>query len=385
MLAGHGCTVDALRPSCPRKWTSPAMTLPTSSKTALLLQCGWGFGPETAPTEARNSGEAALYGTAYHEGAAVELGGREPADFGAFEVEAKRHLAETMPPLNEWLTAHAYRTDHEIVEVPWLYNVRSGWTRRTELDKATHRYRGHGAHDLGGTVDFASWRSADRRLLVLDHKTGERDPGDPGEHAQLLSLAVMAAAHFKKPQSVTLVLHWARRGGPAEIRARAVSLGRVERHAHDLEQAFKEIGSGRLRVGPECDFCHARFGCPTRTNALALFKPEATALSREWTADEAAFVHEKLAFYRDMASMLNAKAHETIAKHGPGLRPDGKIVDLVTRPYSNLSLASIRRALPKEEAAALIDELGAKGCIETHDRVELRARKPPPPPKDGAV
>lgn len=322
------------------------------------------------------AGEAALYGTAYHEGAAEELGGPKAGDLGPFAGEVSRHLEETMPPLKAWLEDHGFRTEKEFVEVPWLYDVRKGWVRVTELDKATHRYRGHGVNDIGGTVDFASWRQGDRRLLILDHKTGEHDPGDPAEHPQLLTLAVMASAFVKRPQSVTLALHWAPRRGHAVIRAKAVSLGRVETHAKDLITAMAEVGSGRLRPGPECNFCPARHVCPTRTNALALFTPAEDALSREWTADEAAFVHEKLGFYRDMARMLETKVRKTIESKGEGLRPDGKVVRIESRPYSTLSMASIRRALPKDEAEALIDDLGAKGCIETNERVELRARKP---------
>lgn len=352
---------------------------PTSSKTGLLLQCSWPFGArQDIPKE--SVGEAALYGTDYHALAAHRLSRAKlpaPTLREEFAGEVARHIDATIPPLEAWLEGKGWRTPHEFIETAWLYHTHTRRSRQTSLDIETHHYHGHAAHEIGGTVDFAAWDPVDRSLLILDHKTGELDPGDPAEHSQLHTLAVIVSAFLKNPKSVTLALHWAPRRGLPEIRAKVISPARLESHTKDLRRADDEIGSDRLRVGPECAYCPARHQCPTRTNALALFTPADAALTRPWTPAEAGFVHERLAFYRDMARMLEDKVRATVVEAGVAERPDGKVVRLEPRPFSNLSLASIHRALPKDEAEALIDELGSKGCIETSERLELRARKPP--------
>lgn len=351
--------------------------LPTASKTGLLLQCGRPFWTELKIPK-QEVGEAAVYGTAYHLEMANLLTAMPDVDGLVGGSDAQNHACRTYGPLLSWLRASTNvnwtETPKQWVETSFLFNTDTGKARITELDLATHTYFGHGRHEIGVTVDYAAYDPVSKTLLVLDHKTGE-DPGDPENAPQLFTQSLALTAFLGgKFNRIIQAFHHAPRFGTAKVTAKTIGLPRVKLHHTDLTAAFAEITKHTLRPGPECGYCPARLDCPTVVSALATLDPQGPGAI---TSDRAGQIHQALALYDDLARQLKAQLREYVQANGPVIRPDGKVVDFTTRPFSNLSMASIRRALPPEEAEALIDNLAAKGCIESGDRVELRASKAP--------
>jgi hypothetical protein len=352
--------------------------LVTASKTALLLQCGRPYWPGVSCDKGQ-PGEAAEYGTLFHAEMARILEAKE-ASLEALGLPGPTgHAARTWPALKQWLSGPIdwLGAPKRWIEAAFILNPSMGKTRGAELDEATHTYHGQGPLEIGGACDFAAYIPDTKHLLILDHKTG-KDPGSPDESPQLLTLALMLVNVLKdKPEVIHLAFNWApREGGAGHIVSKTVPSARVRLHRNDINAAFARIAEGTLRPGPECEYCPARFDCPTRTNALAVLDPNAEALT-VLTSARVGQIHQALALYDDMARKMRGELKAYVEANGACKRPDGQTVDLVSRPFSQLSMASIRRGLPKEEAEALIDELAARGCIEHGERLELRAVKAP--------
>ena len=349
--------------------------LVTASKTGLLLQCGRPFWPEVQP-ERDGGGEAATYGTGFHHAIATMLGG--PASDAVIDPAAFAHAQSAFRALVAALPDACWDLKGRMVETAFLYSPQTGKARLAELVEADHTYTGQSRGEIGASVDLAFYDPREAHLIVLDHKTGQ-DPGDPAEHPQLLTLALIIASYLRgKPvKKLTLGFHLApRETGGSRVVLKSVAPARLTVHRGDLRRAFFEVDRRTLRPGPECQYCPARFDCPTRTSALATLDPQAPLVV--WDAERVGRVHQALAMYEDMAKRLKEQIKAWVTANGEATRPDGQTVKLTTRPFSQLSMASIRRALPKEEAEALIDELGAKGCIEQGDRLELRSVKGKP-------
>lgn len=356
----------------------------SASKTALVIQCGRPFWPDVELSQGE-VGEKALYGTNFHERAAIKLGNDAPLSGigGQFDAEAEAHLEIIWPAFMAWLGGdNPLKIDwlqedgRRIVEQSFAFNTlspKAGGVRRVMLDIPTHQYQDLQRHEIAGTVDLAIYAPRDRALLVLDHKTGEW-PGDPAELPQLLTLSLMLTRALKLGQNIRLVhaIHHAPRGlTSSSVVAKSVSPARLQSHAKDLAGAFERITQRTIRQGPECQFCPARHNCPTMTNALVALN----AGPGEMTQEKAGAIHQALGLYADMAKTLRKQLHDYVAKHGPIERPDGMVARLENRSYSQLSMASIRRNLPPEEADRVIDMLESSGCIEQVEREELRARK----------
>jgi DNA-binding transcriptional ArsR family regulator len=153
------------------------------------------------------------------------------------------------------------------------------------------------------------------------------------------------------------------------IYAEEITHKALAEYARNLHTALERVGDGSLRPGPWCKYCPARGVCPTRTSALAELKaPQGIAL----TAERVGARHQALEIYRDLAHQVDEENRAWITKNGAAVRPDGKLVDFISRHYSNLSQASIVRALGPIKGGEMIDDLKEKGCIEQGERMELR-------------
>jgi hypothetical protein len=143
------------------------------------------------------------------------------------------------------------------------------------------------------------------------------------------------------------------------------------------------VESGFLRTGPQCRYCPARTGCPAKDAELLT---RASALVKSVTAAPLALPVELGEFhqmYQEMKRVMKrageemtVKVKEDIANDVYHERPDGEILKIQISQRPNLSMASIRRALPAEKAEKLIASLKKKGCIEMSPVESLVSRKP---------
>jgi hypothetical protein len=334
------------------------------SRTDLLLQCQWPFGREL---EKEPAGEEAKLGTEVHAVLAKRLQGGEAK---CKSLEIHERSAEAMAVLVPWLRGEnpwrrSWLTGGKEVEVS--YGWRNGKGRKiAPPSEDTHTYPDVFPQELPGTVDLAL-TGAGLPLVVLDHKTG-REVGPPAESGQLMSQALP----LLKPHHKRIILAYGHypADGDAQVIADEVSRDDLNRHAAKLKTAMAKIGDGSLRPGSWCKLCPALRECPTQTSALAELKaPQGMVLS----AQKAGAIHETLAHYDGLKRKLQEQIQDWVTENGPAIRPDGKVVDWIERPYSALSQASIKKAYGPEEGTAVLEKLEADGALTRGVRKEFRA------------
>lgn len=361
---------------------------PTMSKTDDLLSCQWPYGKPYPDQE--EVSEAARFGSAFHEVVAGAL--RSPkATFATlfdYEALAKRYdvdeelvkdrVLTALPFLIRWLTGdnpwkinfakHKLITEKSVA----LHVFREEARICDPPDPVTHVYPDRRPGEFVGTADLFVVPDEDT-LLVLDHKSGY-DVGEPEVSGQLKSLALTIATlhglRCKGTKIILAYLHAPRENIPT-VYAGTIDVDELTAHAKALRTAYRRIGKGFLRPSGHCSYCPAYMLCPTQHSNLVALKRG--AMGAPLTAERVGFIHEALAEYHRLDERLKSEMKRWIEQNGPGVRPDGQLVDLIEKPWTNLSQASIKRALGEVEAARVIKMLEKKGCIEHTTRKEMRA------------
>lgn len=260
------------------------------SRSEILIECSYAFSREV-PAEERS--EAANYGSAFHAGLATLIAGTPR--LATREVLAlvrkwdladhvAEELQETIPAahaeLRRWLASNEFKIDFSRVH---LHTERSlalaplRGSRTIAPPDEDHVYRAVRPGELPGTADVDGYENKHDVVLVLDHKTGEEDFSRPLEKAQLLSLAA-AAVRLPRPRGTTQsprrlpdvilgALHARRRGLP-KVYAERIRAEELRPHEVRLKAGLEDIGSGRLRPGPQCDRCPGQAICPARGGQL---------------------------------------------------------------------------------------------------------------------
>lgn len=361
---------------------------PSMSKTDDLLACTWPFGRRFPKGEAA---EAARFGSAAHACYAEMLQGVAPEvshhaeKFGVDAEEVSDHVRRTFPSLEKWLTkSNPYNTNfitdvQDIkIEMSASLHVAAGKKHGTAReinppDEKTHEYRGvDHRKELPGTLDLVI--RTRRYRLVIDHKTGFDIPQVEGSGQLLSAAAVVESFWPKTPTTIAGYFHAPRAGGGATVYAEEVSRVEVDYHVKRLKYAFKHIGDGRLKPGPACTYCPAYTICPAHGGSTSAGLVELRRKpSGIMTAAEVGRIHQALTEYDGLAKKLRADIKAWVATNGPVSRPDGKEIAIVMRPYTNLSMESIKRKLGKVEGGRLIARLEKQGVIEHGERPTLIA------------
>jgi PD-(D/E)XK nuclease superfamily len=373
-------------PSTPAPQEAPRKLLvPSMSKSDLLLTCQWPWGRMAPPEEV---GEEARFGSAFHEVMANTRVDDAPqakraakkwgVDAKALEERfrpARKLLKEFLAGDNPW----GVKFTKVFYEQSYAINPRMGEARLIEGPREEdHVYPDVQDGEIPGTADVVAISADQRTILVLDHKTGFDIPLVQGA-GQLLSLmlAVSRVAAFENEQGHgppikrrCIAFLQAQAGVPPVILADTVSEEELINHRMRLAKAQARIGDGSLVPGEHCRYCPAFMICPTQTSSLVALKKNGPL-----TSERVGEIHQALGEYAHLKERLGEMIHGWVKQHGAVTRPDGKVLAFISRPYSNLSQASIRRALPTKEAEALINKLRANGCIEEGEREELRAVK----------
>jgi hypothetical protein len=380
--------------------TSPAPVIvePTASKTDRFLGCSLPWGRPQTDNEVSLP---ARFGSAFHAVLESRLRGkrgREAASIlkataAKFDVDAKavsERVDAVLPVLKAWLvgenpwkirfTDKAWRLSYEETIA---YNIETQTSRRCDPPTSdTHEYRDRQPHEIPGAVDLLGVGIDEKTkrfngfnhntVLILDHKSGF-DVGSPMESGQLKTLALAASKLFACDKAIVAFMH-APAGMTPTIYADTLDSDDFARHATSLQEAESRRDSGFIRPDFYCRYCQVFSSCPVNQPALI----ELRGSRQLQTAEDVGEAHQKLQEmtkrFSSMADVIDAEIRSWIRQHGAGVRPDGREVDFVERPFTNLSQASIVRALGKLEGGRMIEKLKKLGAIESGVRKELRVK-----------
>jgi len=330
---------------------------PTASKTKLLLVCQRPFDPEVDTREETTpeQDEKRDYGTNFHL-QMQRLGEGLPTDH--------EHAKQTWEIVREWL-----ETEKVVAwgcETPLAYNPKKDRARPTTLDLPTHTYDLKPG-EIGATYDLLT---VGGKKIVVDYKTGDWGSFDlPAEEPQLMTLGLATKS------DVAAIVH-APRGLPPVVYSQPFDRKKLESHRKRLVRALNRVGDHSLTPGAHCTRCPAKWSCPAKDASLlrstkALVPAANLQLAK---VDDPGHVHLMLAEYERLAKRARELLRERVRAGEHIERPDGKVLQFVSKSYSTLSQSSIRRALPPEKAEEVIRMLRESGCIEEGEREELWAK-----------
>lgn len=372
---------------------------PTFSKTDRFLACQWWVGREAAPEAFEEVDVSARYGSAFHEIMCARFTKRHlfkktsqmtptqaakkwsvDGDIDARDLKSRVDAAEKA--VRSWLKVHGWTDAKFEFETSFAYNIVTGDTRRCAPHDDRHVYPDRRPNEICGAVDLAALRFRPRstveakELLVLDYKSGFLIQ-EVEKSGQLKTIG-LALGNFFGATSVTLGLVHAPAIGSVDILVDEFELrelGGRFKHGDALANALTHIGDGSLRPTEHCKWCPALAQCPAHTSALAEMRGSSSLVIPE----DVGRAHQKLTQFRSQFrqydELIARELRQWVKKNGPAPRPDGQSVDLVERPYSNLSQLSIIRALGELHGKREIERLRKLGCIEEGRRPELRATK----------
>lgn len=372
---------------------------PSASKTDLYLTCAWPWGKKAPP---ESVGVEARFGSAFHEVLASRVAGahggfivKDAAKrYGVKPNEVAARVDEAYPVLLAWLKGgNAWGVDFTrdmAVEKSFALALNSEVPEARAITNPTlegHVYEEAQPHELPGTLDLyarATRKRVDkaigatthtRFLLVLDHKSGyERQDVSRSGQLKTNSLMVLDGGD---DIIINAFLHAPANMAPV-VFADEVEREELQAHHEKLVYAFSRRDSRSLTPSLLCARCPAFPICPTNTTGLmdlrggvgklALTTPEAVGRAHQT-------LHDYKSRFEALYKVIDAELHDAVDKLGFGVRPDGRVVEYYERPNTHLSLASIDRALPPDEARKLKALLEKKGVIEHGTRRELRAGK----------
>ena len=369
---------------------APVVVEPTASKTDRFLGCSFPWGKPQTDNEV---GEPARFGSAFHavlESRLKRKRGRDAATTlkttaAKFDVDAKavgERVEAALPILRAWLGGeNPWRINFQVktwrlsYEETIAYNIETGEARRCDPPTSdTHEYRDRQTHEIPGAIDLLGVGMYRQRsyVLVLDHKSGF-DVGSPMESGQLKTLALAATRLYEADFAIIAFMH-APAGMTPTVYADTLDSDDLNRHADALKEAESRRDSGFIRPDFYCRYCQTFSACPVNQPALI----ELRNGKQLQTAEDVGAAHQKLSEmkkrFESMADVIDAEIRAWIRQNGEAIRPDGRPVDFVSRPFTNLSQASIIRALGQLEGGRMIEKLKKLGCIESGERKELRVK-----------
>lgn len=355
----------------------------TASKTALLLQCPRPFS-EGIELEEQSAGEAAIYGTKFHNLMAAKLRNPTSTPWQSLLVQADDnndlvdHALSAYAELQAWMLpeGNPFGLSFKVAEVETSRALdltkSSGGIRPITLrdPDGDHEYVDLAEHELAGTADVILEAETPTGIFrcVLDHKTGEHEEYyvRPSQLEQMQALAAMWEA------DAVAVLHTPRNVPPI-VYAEPVSL---DRFRHKLWQAHRLLDSGFLRTGPECKFCPARTSCPAKQGELiaAAGQVLGAALVKRQEPLTAGQFHQLRGQWNALEKQALASIREDVRAGSVIERPDGKVLELVTKNIERLSKKSILEAYGKKRGEEMLQQLRDDGALSEVAQEELRAK-----------
>lgn len=383
----------------------------TASKTALLLQCPRPFAPSTE-IEIDKPGDAALYGSAFHECMAISIGAlhkltppkivdfREVAAcWGARRIDPQilgQHVKQALEAIQNFIGGqNPWGCKLRVVSVEEAGGLGPNGERvPVTFYPETHTYESSDELLVAGSADLileriepAKGRTITQRVrekigprrLVLDYKTGHHGPlfHKPAEMPQMRTLgAIFQASHVGIVDTPP--------DGIPQIYCDEFEEPPDSGILRELRQAFALAQSDLgplMRTGSECKYCPARHDCPTRTADVVKASAEIAGVSvralaklQISDADAAGRFHQLRSELARLEKLALDETREMVRSGVEVVRPDGKVLGLENRTYERLSKSSILKAYGPEKGAKLLDEMRKKGALAEETREELRAK-----------
>ena len=399
---------------------------PSASKTGVFLLCQRPFDANTQ-TEPDEPGEAALYGSAFHQiiAACLRTGRRgtrkAPLEMNATayarEVDraAKRydmkdaraelagHVKGSVKVLRNWLT----REKLNVSEIERAYAIRptvdGNWrARAVEAHDEDHVYDVE-PDEMPGTVDLVAMSENRKRTVVMDHKTGLFEDwfgndesvkfARPTTVAQLRTLGLIGSSLHGEVS----IFHADRRGLPM-VYSEPYEISDQQQHAKELHSAFSRLGGGFLRPGEYCKRCPARAGCPASAahllvesaavlieaaNKVSLEPIDPNALCALPTDPppagmieaRAGALYDMLKRFRELEKAAVTELKRLVKAGAVIETRDGKVLAIQTQTYETLSKKSVIEALGKIKGEQELKRLRDKGAIREATREMLIAEK----------
>lgn len=354
----------------------------TASKTALLLQCPRPFAKDTE-VEPSEPGEAAIYGQRFHKmmaGLLQDDVSDVPVGVGDYDIVA--HVTSAHRELEEWMKpdGNIFRLNFHVKEVETSraldLSVSYGGRRPTTLNDpdGAHCYEDLQVYEMGGTADVILEAETSTGIfrVVLDHKTGEHEEFyiHPAKNEQMQALAEMWEA------DAVAILHTPRGSAPV-VYAEPVETSRFRQ---DLWRANRMVDSGFLRTGSECRYCPARSSCPAKQGELIASTANlvqttlgVSRLSRAADVDRGKF-HMMKGELEKLVKLAVSEMREDVRSGAVIERPDGKVLELVTKNVERLSKKSILEAYGKTRGEEVLQKLRDDGALTEVPQEELRAK-----------
>jgi hypothetical protein len=377
---------------------------PSGSKTDLLFACSWPW-YRKAPVD--DVGEGAKFGSAFHALMDHRFTMKRDPKLGHIQNAADKwgvsdeKLAEryktAAPVLLRWLEGDNmwglnFMKGMIASELSVAFDPASGRTRLIEgPTEDTHEY----TVDEGcipATIDFMSAgprrrmlppgvhpnpEGGDRRvLLILDHKSGwdvaaDWQPKTPAENGQLRTLATaFNALQGDTPFDLVIVAFFhAPAIGLPQVYADVLTREDMWAHQKELAKALKRAGNDWMRPGDWCSYCPGWAICPTNTTSLTELKRPPGPLN----AIRVGAIHQAMNEYNRLADRLRGEIRHWVEVNGPGIRPDGQEVALVSKDVERLSKEGIIKAMGPLKGGKLLEQLRVAGAMTTTTQIELRA------------
>lgn len=339
---------------------------PTASKAALLLQCPRPF-EEGVDIEREPPSEAAAYGTRFHKRLAALIEGGATAEVDVTyqaedEYEFVAHLDSALMALRTWMQPDGNPWGLEFhvaaVEVSAGISFPYSHVPATLHDPdGAHEYRSDDSADVYGTADLILQASSGHHpgmRVVVDHKTGVDFAGSfmiPSAVRQMQVLGLMFDA------DAVAILH-SPPGAPAVVYSEEFNGRQALRE--QFHAAVERIGSGFLRVGPECKYCPARGSCPAKQGELlastgAMVKALTGFGGMSERIDPGRF-HLMLTDLKRLEGMARAELRQRVREGEVITRPDGKTLEI--------SRVDVERMPAKEKIIAWLGHEAAEKLFE---------------------
>jgi hypothetical protein len=348
------------------------------SKTDLLLQCQYWASPTVTtvpePTEVSALNEALRFGRAFHKCMEIHLlyGGKQRPRFAViakkFSIDAKRlehFYRRAREYIDKLLNKRGWVDEKRLVEQKIVYDPFVDTMRFLE-STGERDYSDRKSTEFPGTGDLAIVPK--KRMVVLDWKSGQSNY-DAQDNGQLLSLSLGLSRHFKQYEVVVFIVRideeWIE---PSEG---LLDESHLEEHRENLRLALQSALSRNpfMRPGMHCTkfYCPAIEVCPAHAGPLSVRDMMDGVLSPEQRGHQ--YMRYKTA--KKLIDRIGDFWHRDIEMNGPAVLDNGSTLILKPGSRENLSKASIRRAMGKVEAEALIKELDESGAIETTEFIQL--------------
>jgi len=239
-----------------------------------------------------------------------------------------------------------------------------------------------GRDDTKGYADIVLVKGD--HAIVADYKHGVGTVVDPIGNTQLLALAagVVVDPTIHQPgsgtSSVSLVIIQPRAIRTEFIRSWDLSMEELREECDDIKAGLAAMVPWATSAGPQCKYCKARMGCPTRTGAYNNLEVEANEMrssGEEPSAELLAGILDRAPFARafldDMAQLASARISQGVAVpgykliKGVGRRKWGLEDEELMKKFKSMKL-TLDECAPRK--------LGSPAQIEKIEKLTIKQR-----------